>query len=64
MQASDALNDCEECRRLAAATVDVDRQSLLLFLADAWRVIAATGNASAARPPYLEPAPGRVHCLH
>jgi hypothetical protein len=64
MPASDALNDCEECRRLAAATVDVDRQSLLLFLADAWRAIAATGNVSAARPPYLEPASGQVQCLH
>jgi hypothetical protein len=64
MQASDALNDCEECRRLAAATADVDRQSLLLFLADAWRIIAATGNPSAVRPPYLEPASGRAPCLH
>jgi hypothetical protein len=64
MQASDALNDCEECRHLAAATADVDRQSLLLFLADAWRIIAATGDASAARPAYLDPAPVRARCFH
>jgi hypothetical protein len=64
MQVSDALSHCEDCRRLAATTTDVDRQSLLLFLADAWRLMAATGDASSAVPHFLKQGGDRLQSLH
>ena len=48
-----ATENAEDCRRQAGLTPDVDRQSLLSFLADAWEAIAETGETSAARPAFL-----------
>lgn len=64
MQAGEAMDLCEECRKAAKATADVDRQSLLHFLADAWRAIAASGDASSAIPLYLRSPPNTAIKLH
>jgi hypothetical protein len=46
--------DCaQDCLMRAMATDDVDQQSLLLFLAEAWETIARTGECADVVPAYL-----------
>jgi len=46
--------DCaQDCLKRAMATDDVDQQSLLLFLADAWGTIARKGECADVVPAYL-----------
>jgi hypothetical protein len=54
----------EDCRKQAMSTSDVDRQSLLHFMADAWRVMAETGEPTSMIPDYLRHPDGEREALH
>ena len=54
----------EDCRKQAMTTADVDRQSLLHFMADAWRVIAETGEPTSMIPDYLRHPDGERGPVH
>ncbi len=52
---NDFARECAEgCLTRARSTADVDHQSLLLFLAEAWDTVARTGESRDVVPDYLK----------
>ena len=64
MIANYEISHAEDCRRLASMTSDVDRQSLLNFIADAWQAIAEGGETTQMLPEFLRSAQDAARRLH
>jgi hypothetical protein len=52
----DLLIRADEYREKARATVDVDNQALLLFIADGLQALAHPGDSAVVAPEFLRPA--------
>ena len=52
----DPLVRADEYRKKASATVDVDYQALLLFIADGLEALADPGDSAVVVPEFLRPA--------